>query len=317
MTGKSQFRRRQKDEKSWHRKFMNYAGNRTQWRNGQDKKSVKASQSQCLTWAKYTKHVLALAKESDTATKTIELQSPSQGAMTSAKGEANIQFQKSDASEDTISSFYDVIADEFGRPLLVSIDGTAFSEMRVEDFPPETVLPIRVFRFFSSLDCGKEVWEQELQNMNSGCLTWLPVHLKPGMHSVSGAKYGHWFTVHYLQVYAKHFNSSYIMANEGCCYPAKSFGSTVPASRGTVNGHQLERGYFWFVSPASNSSTSEQHHFDTWGWKHVAREGPFDAKIFMEEWQSEGSSMAARDLQSVLTKLRCRVDVCARGAQAS
>ncbi|CAK0831090.1 unnamed protein product [Prorocentrum cordatum] len=75
------------------------------------------------------------------------------------------------------------------------------------------------------------------------------------MHSKSGAKYGHWFTIHYIQIYAKHFGSAYHMANEGSCYPAKTFGST-SANTSTITGEVLERGYFWYVSPNSGGDGS-------------------------------------------------------------
>jgi len=137
-----------------------------------------------------------------------------------------------------------------------------------------------------------------------GSLLWLPVHLTPGMHSVSGAKYGKWFTIHYLQVKAKHFKSAYHMCNEGWSL-AKSFGAVVPATKNLIKGEPSKEGYFWFVSPTEASpNVSQREQLESWGWKHLAREGPFDGARFVEEWQQKGSPQAARDLQAVLDKLR-------------
>lgn len=298
------------EETSWHSTLTDFDGNRFRRRKCQANRGRK-------TRVKNAKNKLAMVKKGEgrpeenhdeTMPNTFEFPLLNIGDSLDNVIVDTSALQKTIAkqTEHSFSAvFQDVVADEKGRPILVPIDGSEYHETRVDDLSPDTILSIRVFRFFDNFACGKDAWEEDLQNVNSGCLLWLPVHLKPGMHSLSGAKYGHCFTIHYLQVRAKHFNSAYFMANEGCSYPAKSFGATVPATTGTVNGKPLERGYFWFVSPASNGSTSEKKHFDTWGWKHVAREGPFDAKTFMKEWQNKGSPMAIRDLQMVLNKMRC------------
>jgi len=221
------------------------------------------------------------------------------GALKGAKGEAAPpqRFTSSDAIV-----FYDVIADKEGQPMLVPIDGPVVEGLRIEDFPPDALVTVRAFRFFEDRQDEKEVWEQELRNLNSGSLLWLLVHLTPGMHSVSGGKYGTWFTIHYLQVKAKHFKSAYHMCNEGWS-PAKSFGSMVETS--LIKGQPLEEGYLWFVSPAeANGTRSQQEQLSSWGWKHLAREGPFDGARFMEQWHKQGSPMTTRDLQAALDKIR-------------
>eukprot|EP00440_Ansanella_granifera_P058815 gb/GFBE01063752.1/.p1 GENE.gb/GFBE01063752.1/~~gb/GFBE01063752.1/.p1 ORF type:complete len:463 (+),score=97.76 gb/GFBE01063752.1/:1-1389(+) len=190
---------------------------------------------------------------------------------------------------------FDVVAENPEVPSLVPVDGPPVAAIPIDDFPPDALLTIRVFRFFEDKSDEEQVWEQELQNVNSGSLLWLPVHLAPGMHSKSGAKYGRWFTIHYLQVYAKHFRSAYHMANEGACYPAKTFGST-RAETSTVSGAALAKGYFWYVSPATT-----QHGLGQAGWQHICRAGPFDGDVFLEEWKKQGSSLDARSLQDVLT----------------
>jgi hypothetical protein len=199
--------------------------------------------------------------------------------------------------------FNDVVADEQGRPTLVPIDGPSVAGTPVEDFPADALVTIRVFRFFENHVDEKEVWERELRNVNSGCILWLPVQLTPGMHSKAGSKYGIWFTIHYIQVYARHFKSAYHMCNEGCSYPAKSFGST-SATKDTINAQPLERGYFWFVSPASDDSSASEQNLSTWGWKHVAREGPYNGTVLTEEWRKRGAPCAIQDLQGVLDEVR-------------
>jgi len=186
--------------------------------------------------------------------------------------------------------------------MLVPIDGPAVEGLHIEDFPPDALVTVRAFRFFEDRQDEKEVWERELRNLNSGSLLWLLVHLTPGMHSVSGAKYGTWFTIHYLQVKAKHFKSAYHMCNEGWS-PAKSFGSMVETS--VIKGRPLEEGYFWFVSPAeATSARTQRDQLNSWGWKHLAREGPFDGTQFIEEWKKRGSPLRTRDLQATLDELR-------------
>lgn len=225
------------------------------------------------------------------------------GALKGAKGEAGTIDSSHRFPSKDASVFYDVTADEEGRPVLVPIDGPAEAGVRIDEFPPDALVTIRVFRFFEHRNDEKEIWEMELRNLNSGSLLWLPVHLTPGLHSMSGAKYGTWFTIHYLQVYVKHFSSAYHMSNEGFS-TAKSFGSALETS--VVKGHPLEHGYFWFVSPtASEASRSQQEQLKSWGWKHLAREGPYDGATFVKEWQKRKSPMAAQDLQAVLDEVCC------------
>jgi hypothetical protein len=224
------------------------------------------------------------------------------GALKGARGEASgTKSLRSSISHDA-SVFYDVIADEHGQPMLIPTDGPVVKGLRIDEFPPEALVTVRAFRFFENRTDETEVWEQKLRNLNSGSLLWLPVHLTPGMHSVSGAKYGKWFTVHYLQVKAKHFKSGYHMCNEGWS-PAKSFGSAVEKS--VITGQLLKEGYFWFVSPAEATTTvSQREQLESWGWKHLAREGPFDGDRFVDEWRKHGSSMTTHDLQVILDKVR-------------
>jgi hypothetical protein len=172
-----------------------------------------------------------------------------QGAMTGAKGEAGDTTSVQKAISNEAVMFYDVVADDIGQPLLVPINGPAVTPMRIEEFPPDALVTVRVFRFFDYRNDANTAWEQGLLNLNSGSLLWLPVHLAPGMHSISGAKYGRFFNVHYLQVQAKHFRSNYHMCNEGWS-PAKSFGSAVEKS--TIKGIPLKEGYFWFFISSSS-----------------------------------------------------------------
>mmetsp|Transcript_30186 Transcript_30186/g.83297 ORF Transcript_30186/g.83297 Transcript_30186/m.83297 type:complete len:323 (-) Transcript_30186:131-1099(-) len=187
-----------------------------------------------------------------------------------------------------------VVADRAAAPALVPVDGPEVPPFPVDSFPEEALVTIRVFRFFEDRSDEGQVWEQELQNVNSGSLLWLPVHLAPGLHSSQGAKYGSWFTIHYIQVYAKHFRSAYHMATDGSSYPAKTFGSTA-ANMDTVSGQRLPQGYFWYVSPASSGASLARE-----GWQHLCRAGPFDGGAFLERWRQGGSSMDAGDLQRVL-----------------
>jgi hypothetical protein len=222
-----------------------------------------------------------------------------QGATKGPKGEAGVTPHQLLSHEASV--FYDVIADPHGEPMLVPVDGPTVEGILVKDFPPDALVTVRVFRFFESRGDEKELWEKELRNLNSGSLLWLPVHLTPGMHSVSGAKYGQWFTIHYLQVYAKHFNSAYHMCNEGWS-PAKSFGSAVESS--VVKGEPLESGYYWFVSPAAPDKSSHEEQLQSWGWKHLAREGPFDGAKFVDEWRRRGAPVTTHNLQAVLDEIR-------------
>jgi len=173
---------------------------------------------------------------------------------------------------------FDVVSEVPDVPSLLPVDGPAVAAISIDEFPADALVTIRVFRFFEDLADEEQVWEKELQNVNSGSLHWLPVHLDPGMHSAKGAKHGTWFTIHYLQVFAKHFRSAYHQAEEGACYSAKTFGST-EAETSTMSGKPLQKGYFWFISPSSLNN----------GWQHLCRAGPFDGKLFHAEW-SEGAS---------------------------
>jgi hypothetical protein len=190
---------------------------------------------------------------------------------------------------------YDVVATDEGVPALVPTDGPPVPPIPVDELPGEALVTIRSFRFFEDRSDQKQSWEQELRNVNSGSLHWLPVHMEPGMHSKNGAKYGRWFTIHYIQIYAKHFRSAYHMANEGSCYPAKTFGSTT-ANTSTISGETLERGYFWYVSPSSGDEGSLPKE----GWTHLCRAGPFDGSTFAEHWRRAGRPMEPRELQAAL-----------------
>jgi len=192
---------------------------------------------------------------------------------------------------------YDVVAAEGGQPALVPSDGPEIAPMLIKDFPPEAVLTIRVFRFFEDRSDEARVWEKNLLNVNSGSLFWLPWHLAPSMHTKAGAKYGTWFTIHYVQVYAKHFTSAYHMCNEGCHGGAKTFGCSQGSSR-TITGESMPEGYFWYVSPAAG-----KEHLRTEGWQHLDRAGPFDGTALLAVWRQQGSPMEVRALQEVLAKV--------------
>lgn len=207
----------------------------------------------------------------------------------------NTVFDQTSVLRNLPAVVYDVVAGEnAGRPALVPVDGPETPPVPVENFPGDALVTIRVFRFFEDRSDNDQVWEQELQNVNSGSLLWLAWHLSPGMHSKGGAKYGSWFTVHYVQVYAKHFNSAYHMANEGSAYPAKTFGSA-HTSR-TVSGKTLPDGYFWYVSPTTDGNGSLEKE----GWQHLCRAGPFDGRTFLNCWNHCKSPLEVRALQRVL-----------------
>ena len=114
----------------------------------------------------------------------------------------------------------------------------------MSDLGQDEVVAVRVFRFLEDRSDERNTWEQGLHNVNSGSLLWLLVHMLPKMHSMSGAKYGKWFTVHTINVQAKHFGSNYHMFNEGSAGPAKTFGAS-NATQNLVTGEKLEKGYFW------------------------------------------------------------------------
>jgi len=162
--------------------------------------------------------------------------------------------------------------------------------------PEDTPVLIRVFRFFETRSDGSTRWERELQNVNSGSLLWAPVHMQPKMHSVSGAKYGNWFTVHHIEVLAKHFKSGYFMCEEGACPLAKTFGGTRGVSK-LVTGQSLPEGYFWFVTPHRDV---EDDPLARLGWRHVGMEGPFDGTAFLKEWKAGGSPTDAPGLQEMM-----------------
>lgn len=192
---------------------------------------------------------------------------------------------------------YDMWASETGHRMLIPVDGPSSLPINVDDLPPDALITIRSFRFVEDRSDEREIYEQELRNVNSGSLLFLPIQLAPNMHTVRGAKYGKWFMIHYFQVYAKHFRSCYHMANDGSCYPAKTFGATQANAR-MITGKTLPSGYFWYVSPASGPAKLENH-----GWQHICRSAPFDGSEFLKEWENAGSPMDARKLQEVLNRV--------------
>ncbi|CAE8586112.1 unnamed protein product [Polarella glacialis] len=194
---------------------------------------------------------------------------------------------------------FDVVAESSEVPALVPVDGPAVAPIPVTDFPPESLITFRVFRFFEDRSDEDEVWEQELQDVNSGSLLWVPIHLDPGKHSKKGAKYGTWFAIHYVQVYAKHFKSAYHMANEGA-HPAKTWGAS-SGNQTTISGETLPHGYYWYVSPSSKFG--RQVSLGTNGWQHLCRAGPFDGKAFLEHWHKTGCSFEFRQLQAILNQV--------------
>eukprot|EP00929_Paragymnodinium_shiwhaense_P071514 TRINITY_DN3634_c0_g2_i1.p1 TRINITY_DN3634_c0_g2~~TRINITY_DN3634_c0_g2_i1.p1 ORF type:complete len:340 (-),score=72.91 TRINITY_DN3634_c0_g2_i1:521-1540(-) len=188
-----------------------------------------------------------------------------------------------------------VVSEKNGGPALMPVDGPHVEPIPLENFPADALVTIRVFRFFEDASDHNQAWEQDLRNVNSGSLMWLPVHLQPGLHSVRGAKYGKWFTIHYMQAYVKHFSSGYHRAEEGSCYPAKTFGAT-GAETSTVSGKHLESGYFWYVHPAGTETNLQQV-----GWQHLCRAGPFDGAKFRQLWEEKGTPTDIRSLQSLLS----------------
>lgn len=192
--------------------------------------------------------------------------------------------------------FYDVIGDVGGQPVLLPIE-SAEPRIAVRDLPADAVVNIRVVRFFEDRDDEKCPWEKRLQNVNSGSLLWLPVHLMPKTHSVHGCKYGGWFTVHYIRLNAKFLKSGYHMCKEGVSL-AKTFGATSGVST-LITGKILQNGYFWFVSP-SKGSADDENCLLVHGWQHLRREGPFDGNTFLSEWRKQGSPMEEAHIQQVL-----------------
>jgi len=209
---------------------------------------------------------------------------------------------------DTVRSqcVYDIVANENGELELLPVgDQPEAVNRKVSDLHQEEVVAIRVFRFLEDRDDEKHPWEQALHNVNTGSLLWLLVQMLPKMHSVSGAKYGKWFTVHTVSVHAKHFKSNYHMFKEGNAGPAKTFGTST-VTRNLVTGQKLAKGYFWFCSPVEGSAeapskdVTSQEHFEAKGWQHLGREGPFDGEHFVEEWRKQGEAMDEDSLQQIL-----------------
>lgn len=203
-------------------------------------------------------------------------------------------------------SVHDVVANDNGELELLPLgDQPQATRRKVSDLHQDEVVTIRVFRFLEDKDQESHPWEQALHNVNSGSLLWLIVHMLPKMHSVSGAKYGKWFTVHTVNVMAKHFGSSYHMFNEGNAGQAKTFGAS-SATTGLVTGKKLAKGYFWFASPvdgcpkAPGLEVSSQEHLEAKGWQHLRREGPFDGEHLLEEWCKQGEAMDEDSLQRTL-----------------
>jgi hypothetical protein len=203
-------------------------------------------------------------------------------------------------------SVHDIVANENGELELLPVgDQPQASKRKVSDLGQDEVVTVRVFRFLEDHSDERNPWEQGLHNVNSGSLLWLLVHMLPKMHSMSGAKYGKWFTVHTINVQAKHFGSAYHMFNEGNAGPAKTFGAS-SATQNLVTGQKLEKGYFWFGTPVEGSANapskdvSSQEHLEAMGWQHVRREGPFDGESFIEEWRKQGEAMDEVSLQRTL-----------------
>jgi len=230
------------------------------------------------------------------------------GGLRGARGEMEAHGQHADEARSPQVSgsivvppvVHDVVMGPSGEPAFLPSDGPSTAPIPLQDFPKEAMLTIRVFRFFE--DRADEVcdWEKSLLNVNSGSIFWLPWQLKPNLHSKAGAKYGTWFTIHYVQVYAKHFQSQYHMCNEGVSSGAKTFGSS-SASTKAVTGQAMPEGYFWYVSPASSSTIQEQPQ--RMGWQHLDRAGPFDGELFLRTWQERGSPMEVRVLQEIVAKM--------------
>mmetsp|Transcript_47707 Transcript_47707/g.120923 ORF Transcript_47707/g.120923 Transcript_47707/m.120923 type:complete len:200 (-) Transcript_47707:622-1221(-) len=184
----------------------------------------------------------------------------------------------------------------------------AAEALDLEGLPEDATVTVRVYRFFEELDDEAQIWEKELRNVNSGSLLWLLVHMKPKMHSVKGAKYGTWFTAHYVRVRVAHFKSQYHMCEGGGSPHAKTFGST-PTMKRLVGGDELSTGYFWFASPDRHGSGSAQQdvrdpeNLEKHGWQHIGREQPLDGHAFLADWAKHGSPMDERALQTVLHML--------------
>jgi len=200
---------------------------------------------------------------------------------------------------------HDIVANENGELELLPLGEQPQAARKVSDLGQDEVVAVRVFRFLEDRSDERNTWEQGLHNVNSGSLLWLLVHMLPKMHSMSGAKYGKWFTVHTINVQAKHFGSNYHMFNEGSAGPAKTFGAS-NATQNLVTGEKLEKGYFWFGTPVEGSpdapsmDVSTQEHLESKGWQHLRREGPFDGESFLGEWTKQGEAMDEVSLQRTL-----------------
>jgi len=199
------------------------------------------------------------------------------------------------------STTFDVVGNSSAEHVLLPLGGKGPS-LLVKELPGDAVVNLRVIRFFEDPVDEKCAWEKELHNVNSGSLLWLPVHMVPKMHSLKGCKYGEWFTIHHIQVVAKHFASGYQMCNEGVC-PAKTFGVS-SGVKALVTGKKLQQPYFWFVTPRGNSDkVNTDEHMQAYGWRHVRREGPFDGSSFLSKWQKQGSPLEHEKIQAVLQSL--------------
>lgn len=204
-------------------------------------------------------------------------------------------------SPDLPPVIYDIVACDDGQPALLPADGPVVDPLPIKDFPPDAIVTIRVVRFLEDRSDAEEDWEKNLTNVNSGSISWLPWHLAPKMHNKNGAKYGSWFNIHFVEVYAKHFTSAYHMCNGGNC-GAKTFG-TSKANSTTITFDSLPKGqsYFWYVSPAGGKDQMQSK-----GWQHLKRRGPFDGNAFLHDWQQRGSSMQPRALQLALAQVVAR-----------
>mmetsp|Transcript_68470 Transcript_68470/g.198596 ORF Transcript_68470/g.198596 Transcript_68470/m.198596 type:complete len:287 (-) Transcript_68470:465-1325(-) len=199
-----------------------------------------------------------------------------------------------------LSVVHDVVASPSGEPMLLAASGEAGElPFYVADLPGDTPLVIRVFRFFETKSDAATPWERELRNVNSGSLLWVPVHMQPKMHSMAGAKYGDWFTVHHIEVLAKHFKSGYFMCEEGSCPLAKTFGSTRGVEK-LVTGKNLPEGYFWFVTPHREIDGDSLERL---GWRHLSVEGPFDGTSFLKGWKAGGMPTEATSVQEMVNAL--------------
>jgi len=197
------------------------------------------------------------------------------------------------------TTLFDVTANEAGQPELLPVGRPGCGRLAVADLPEDAEVMVRVFRFFEDRSDEAYSWEQKLCNVNSGSLLWVPVHIKPKLHSIGGKKYGKWFVVHHIKVRAKHFRSHYHMCLEGSS-PADTFGSM--NIKLLVSGHRLDRGYFWLVTPCKEPSinVASEESMRAQGWQHLFRSGPFDGDSFMKLWEAHGVPLAEEELQATM-----------------